>query len=158
MEIREATLSDLDAIMALERLSFAPDDWSSESMTREIESEHTMYLVAFAGAQLAGAQLAGYAGVLAPSGSTDADIQTIAVAPDHRRAGLGRELMSRLIAHAASARAKAVFLEVRADNPGAQQLYRSLGFGELGVRPRYYRGGIDAVVMKLDHPGESGAA
>ncbi|WP_328821941.1 ribosomal protein S18-alanine N-acetyltransferase [Paramicrobacterium chengjingii] len=153
IEIREATLSDLDAIMALERLSFAPDDWSSESMTREIESEHTMYLVAFAGAQLAG-----YAGVLAPSGSTDADIQTIAVAPDHRRAGLGRELMRRLIAHAASARAKAVFLEVRADNPGAQQLYRSLGFGELGVRPRYYRGGIDAVVMKLDHPGESGAA
>lgn len=153
IEIREASPSDLDAIMALERLSFAPDDWSSESMTREIESEHTRYLVAFADDQLAG-----YAGVLAPSGSTDADIQTIAVAPDHRRAGLGRELMRRLIAHAASARAKAVFLEVRADNPGAQQLYRSLGFGELGARPRYYRGGIDAVVMKLDHPSESGAA
>ncbi|WP_338100530.1 ribosomal protein S18-alanine N-acetyltransferase [Paramicrobacterium fandaimingii] len=151
--LREATPSDLDAIMALERLSFAPDDWSSENMLREIESEHTRYLAAFDGEQLAG-----YAGILAPSGSTDADIQTIAVATDHRRAGLGRELMRRLIAHAASARVKAVFLEVRADNPGAQQLYRSLGFTELGVRRRYYRGGIDALVMKLDRPGETGAA
>lgn len=153
IEFREAMPEDLDAIMALERSSFAPDDWSSENMLREIESEHTMYVVVFDGEQLVG-----YAGVLAPSGSADADIQTIAVSPDHRRSGLGRELMRRLIAHAASTRARAVFLEVRADNPGAQQLYRSLGFGELGVRPRYYRGGIDALVMKLSSPGEAGAA
>ncbi|GAB2509276.1 ribosomal protein S18-alanine N-acetyltransferase [Paramicrobacterium agarici] len=152
-EFRAATASDLDAIMQLERATFAPDDWSSESMLREIESEHTTYLVI-----VDDDRVVGYGGVLAPSGSTDADIQTIAVDPSHRRGGLGRELMTRLIARAASTGAKAVFLEVRADNPGAQQLYQSLGFVVLGVRPRYYKGGIDAVVMKLDRPGEAGAA
>lgn len=143
--IREADLGDLDAIMALESATFAPDDWSRESMSREIESEHTRYLVAEQGGELVG-----YAGVLAPSGSTDADIQTIAVAPAHRGAGLGRRLMIELLDYAASSGARAVFLEVRADNSGAQQLYASLGFTVLGVRPRYYKGGIDAVVMKRD--------
>ncbi|MFC7765894.1 GNAT family N-acetyltransferase [Leucobacter soli] len=43
-----------------------------------------------------------------------------------------------------------VFLEVRADNPVARGLYASLGFDEIGVRPRYYQpDDVDAVVMRL---------
>ncbi|SEB39303.1 ribosomal-protein-alanine N-acetyltransferase [Paramicrobacterium humi] len=153
--LRRATADDLDAIMLLETVTFAPDDWSRDSMRAELESEHTRYLVA----EAEDGAIIGYAGVLAPSGSTDADIQTIAVAAEQRRAGIGRALMRALIAHAASVGARAVFLEVRADNPSAQELYRTLGFSEIGVRPRYYRGGIDAVVMKLDHPeNRTGAA
>ncbi|WP_306387771.1 ribosomal protein S18-alanine N-acetyltransferase [Microbacterium sp. MPKO10] len=151
IEIRDATRDDLDAIMELERSSFAPDDWSRDSMQREILSEHTRYLVA-----ADDEYIVGYGGVLAPSGSADADIQTIAVAPEHRRTGIGRALMTRLVSVAASAGARGVFLEVSAESAGAQQLYLSLGFTQIGVRPRYYRGGIDAFVMKLDRPGEVG--
>lgn len=148
ISLRDASEEDIDAIMMLETSTFAPDDWSRDSMLSELRSEHTRYLIGLSD----DGDVVGYAGVLAPSGSTDADIQTIAVAPEARRSGVGRALMVELIAHAASVGAHAVFLEVRADNPGAQQLYRSLGFVDIAVRPRYYQGGIDAVVMKLDRP------
>jgi ribosomal protein S18 acetylase RimI-like enzyme len=46
--------------------------------------------------------------------------------------------------------ATAVFLEVRADNLGAQSLYKKLGFVEIAVRPKYYQpDGVDALVMTL---------
>ena len=42
-----------------------------------------------------------------------------------------------------------MLLEVRADNPRAQQLYRRYGFEQIHVRPRYYRDGVDALIMRL---------
>jgi ribosomal-protein-alanine N-acetyltransferase len=46
-----------------------------------------------------------------------------------------------------------VFLEVRPSNPLAKALYESVGFVEIGRRPRYYPardGREDAVVMVLE--------
>jgi ribosomal-protein-alanine N-acetyltransferase len=46
-----------------------------------------------------------------------------------------------------------VFLEVRPSNPNAQALYQSLGFHEIGRRPRYYpahQGREDAIVMSME--------
>jgi len=142
---RAATSEDLDAIMALESKTFASDAWSRESMAAELESPHTVYVVALDGT---GAVI-GYAGLLAPSGAHDADIQTIAVAEHARRRGLGRSLMTQLMDAARGRGASTVFLEVRADNASAQHLYRSLGFEEIGVRARYYQpDDVDAIVMR----------
>jgi ribosomal protein S18 acetylase RimI-like enzyme len=42
-----------------------------------------------------------------------------------------------------------VFLEVRADNPRAQDLYRRHGFADVGIRRGYYQpSGVDAIVMR----------
>ncbi len=90
-----------------------------------------------------------YAGLFAPHRAPSADIQTIAVAESARRGGLGRVLMQQLIAEARSRGAEEVFLEVRADNDSAQNLYHSLGFEQLAVRKGYYQGGVDAIVMRL---------
>ncbi len=79
-------------------------------------------------------------------------MQTIAVAPAARGRGLGRGLMHALITEARRRGIAELFLEVRADNPIARALYRSLGFEEIGVRPRYYRRGIDAIMMRLTVP------
>lgn len=149
-QLRRATPADLDPIMAIESSVFAPDDWSRESMASELADPHGYYLVAFPPDEPQ--RLEGYAGLRSPRGAEQADIQTIAVVPSARRGGLGRVLMGSLIAEARSRGAAEVFLEVRADNPGAQALYESLGFERLAVRPRYYRGGIDAVVMRLVIP------
>jgi ribosomal-protein-alanine N-acetyltransferase len=54
--------------------------------------------------------------------------------------------------------AERVFLEVRPSNPVAQNLYRSIGFTEIGRRPRYYparEGREDAIVMELEIKGRS---
>ena len=151
--MRRAKPGDLDAIMRLERETFVDDAWPEDAMRRELESPHGYYLVAVDDDEDdPERRLLGYAGLLAPSGSVQGDIQTIAVAPFVRGVGLGRGLMHALITQARRRHLAELFLEVRADNPIARALYESLGFEEIGVRRRYYRGGIDAVLMRLAVP------
>ncbi|WP_308797099.1 ribosomal protein S18-alanine N-acetyltransferase [Agromyces silvae] len=148
--LRRADIGDLDAVMQLERSVFTDDAWPEDAMRRELESPHTHYLVAVDDG--APREVLAYAGLLAGRGSGEGDVQTIAVAPDHRGHGLGRVLMLSLIDEARRRGTARLFLEVRADNPVARALYTSLGFAEIGVRPRYYRGGIDAITMRLNVP------
>ncbi len=150
-QLRRATVEDLPRVMELERATFATDAWSEHSMRSEVTGENGYYLVAFD--PETPERIDAYAGLLAPRGAAEADIQTIAVAERARRHGLGRALMNALIHEAARRGATQVFLEVRADNPNAQDLYRSLGFEPIGVRPKYYQpDGIDALVMRLTVP------
>jgi ribosomal-protein-alanine acetyltransferase len=150
-ELRRAAETDVPAIMELERALFVNDAWSERSMRSEVTGQHGYYLVAFPPGEPG--QIDAYAGLLAPRGAGEGDIQTIAVAPHARRHGLARTLMSALIGEARSRGAREIFLEVRADNPGAQALYLSLGFEEIGVRPQYYQpDGVDAIVMRLTVP------
>jgi len=147
-QFRRANVGDLDRIMELETATFTTDAWAADTMRGELESANNWYLVAFR--PETPERLDAYAGLLAPPGVEDADIQTIAVAPDARRHGLGRNLMRALINEAQQRGATAVFLEVRADNPAAQQLYSILGFEHIAVRPRYYQpDNVDAIVMRL---------
>lgn len=149
MNLRTADASDLDAIMALERASFPTDAWSEAMMREELSSRHGWYVVA----EEAG-RLAGYAGLRAPKGAREADIQTITIAEAFRGRGRGRMLLTAMLEEAARRGVREVFLEVRADNPVAQALYASEGFAEVGRRPRYYQpDDVDAIVMALDLPG-----
>ncbi|GAA1861898.1 ribosomal protein S18-alanine N-acetyltransferase [Microbacterium koreense] len=146
MSVRRAVVADLDAIMTLEREAFPSDAWSTAMMREELSSPHGWYIVD----EEAG-RLVGYAGLRVVRGAADADVQTITVAADARGRGRGRALLHSLLTQAHVARAREVFLDVRADNPVAQDLYLSEGFFEVGRRPRYYQpDDVDAVVMKLD--------
>lgn len=147
-EIRHAFFEDIDAIMEIESATFESDAWSRETMLAELANPNAFYLAA--GRE---GRLEGYAGLLAPKGAEHADIQTIAVVEPARGNGLGRALMNIMLSEARSRRAKEVFLEVRADNPGARHLYEALGFEQISVRKKYYQpDGVDAVVMRLVLP------
>lgn len=149
MGTRVATAADLDAIMALEHASFPTDAWSPAMMREELASPHGWYVVV----EEAG-RLAGYAGLRAVRGSRDADVQTITISQDARGRGRGRALLNTLLDEASRRGVHDVFLEVRADNPVAQNLYLSEGFVEVGRRPRYYQpDDVDAIVMQLDLRG-----
>jgi [ribosomal protein S18]-alanine N-acetyltransferase len=149
--LRRARPADLDAIMAIERATFATDAWPEHAMRAELENAHTYYLVVVDDARPDVA--VAYAGLLAPGGSGQGDIQTIAVDAAARGRGLGRALMHALIDEARRRAATELFLEVRADNPVARALYESLGFAEIGVRRGYYQpDGVDAIAMRLDVP------
>ena len=152
--MRRAKITDLDAIMRLERETFVNDAWPESAMRRELESPHGYYLIAVDDdADDPGQRLLGYAGLLAPSGSEQGDIQTIAVARFARGIGLGRGLMHALITQARRRHLVELFLEVRAYNPIARALYDSLGFEEIGVRRGYYQpDGVDAISMRLAVP------
>lgn len=157
-QLRRADAGDLEQIMALEHTVFGLDAWSDETMRSELTGSHTYYLVAFRPERPE--LIEGYAGLRAPHGIDQADIQTIAVAETARRSGLGRVLMLTLIAEARQRGAREVFLDVRADNPPARRLYDTLGFEQLGVREAYYQPeGVDAIVMRLRiPPTETGPA
>lgn len=153
MSLRPATPSDLAAIMAIEHAAFPSDAWSEAMMAEELSSPHSHYLVA----ERAG-RIEGYAGLRAPTGSHDGDIQTIALAEAARGRGTGRALLTTLLEHASLRGVRNVFLDVRADNPVAQSLYRSEGFHDIGTRVNYYpTDGVDAIVMQLDVPAWAAA-
>ncbi len=144
IRLRDAEFADLDAIMALETATFPTDAWSRDMMAAELASPHTAYLVVESGDEVVA-----YAGLSAPAGSEQADIQTIAVDATHRRLGIGTVLVEQLLGAARARGAAEVFLEVRADNPGAEALYGRHGFVRIAVRPRYYQpDGVDAIVMR----------
>ena len=149
--LRRARPGDLDAIMAIERATFATDAWPEHAMRGELEGEHTYYLVVIDDERPDDALA--YAGLLAPRGSGQGDIQTIAVDTALRGRGVGRALMHALIDEARRRDVAELFLEVRADNPVARGLYESLGFEEIGVRRGYYQpDGVDAIAMRLQVP------
>ncbi|WP_407922504.1 ribosomal protein S18-alanine N-acetyltransferase [Agrococcus carbonis] len=143
--IRTATASDLDAIMAIEHASFGASAWERATMQAEVASEWGRYVLA----EDEAGRAVGYAGLRAVG--VEGDVQTIAVDAGARGRGIGRALLAELLAEAARRGVRELFLEVRADNPVARALYASVGFREIGVRPRYYQPeDVDAVVMKRE--------
>jgi ribosomal-protein-alanine N-acetyltransferase len=80
----------------------------------------------------------------------EAHIATVATHPHFRRQGLARRLLVTALRAARDEGGGSSLLEVRAHHNAAQELYRSLGFVEVGRRPKYYRdNGEDAVLMTL---------
>jgi ribosomal-protein-alanine acetyltransferase len=137
-------------MMEQESMLFGLDAWSPELMVEEVSHPFSYYLVA----RLDGSgTLAGYGGLrAAPSLAEIGDIQTLATVADHRKKGLGRTLLRALLEEARRRGAHDVFLEVRADNPGAQSLYESEGFLVIDRRRGYYQPeGVDALVMRRRH-------
>ena len=80
-------------------------------------------------------------------GDEVAHLNLLAVSPEHRRQGLGSQLMSWLTASALEAGVFRINLELRTHNDAARSFYESLGFAELGVVQGYYQGREAALRM-----------
>jgi ribosomal-protein-alanine N-acetyltransferase len=148
--------ADIPAVHELERRLFPVDAWPLQMFFDELAQTATRrYLVA----ELDG-EIVGYAGLMCIE--PIADVQTIAVVPEQEGRGIGSALLTELIRESRRRRAEDMLLEVRADNPRAQQLYRRFGFEQIHVRPRYYRDGVNALIMRLElrtaGSGTAGAA
>jgi len=141
--LRSMTVQDVPAVHELERRLFPADAWPLQMFLDElgqVETRH--YLVAESEGQIVG-----YAGLMCIE--PIADVQTLAVVPECEGKGIGSALLTALIQEGRRRRAADILLEVRADNPRAQQLYVRFGFEQIHVRPRYYRDGVDALIMRL---------
>lgn len=147
--LRPMTAADLGPIMGLEAALFGDESWSREMLAGELSQQPVSryYLVAEVGGVIAG-----YAGLMAAG--DQADVVTIAVSSERWGQGIGSQLLAELLAEAVRRRCTEVFLEVRADNERAQQLYRWWGFTDVGIRRGYYQpSGTDAIVMRLELAG-----
>jgi ribosomal-protein-alanine N-acetyltransferase len=81
----------------------------------------------------------------------EAELLTLAVAPEARRQGTGARLVQGFLQESARRGAESAFLEVAAPNAAARALYAAAGFAEAGRRRNYYRspegGAEDALIL-----------
>lgn len=142
--IRSASIADLAVIAEMEAELFAGEAWSQQMVADELTGAYRAYFALTDDQDT----VIGYAGLFAPG--SEGDVQTIAVHPSAQGRGFGRLLLDALIAEASRRGVTQLFLEVRADNDVAQQLYLSVGFEVIGERPNYYQpGNVSAKVMRL---------
>ena len=130
MMIEPMNASHVPQIAQLEKRCFS-DHWSEKSIASELENPLSVWLVA-----VDGGQLIGYVGSQTVLGETD--MMNLAVAPEARRQGTGRALVLALVDALTEKGSHSLMLEVRVSNTPAQKLYESLGFSQVGRRPKYY--------------------
>ena len=139
--IRAGTEADLEAVVEIEHAS-QPPGWSRAQFGEEFQRPGGLFLLA----EVEGC-VCGFA--IGWSVAQQTHILNVAVHPNRRRKGIGRNLVEALLA---SGRGEEALLELRASNTAACALYESLGFQEVGRRSGYYRDGEDAILMTLKSP------
>jgi [ribosomal protein S18]-alanine N-acetyltransferase len=148
VQIRPMATADLDRVLTVaESLSDAPH-WPRAAYIRALDPASIPQRIALAAICSGPDAVAGFAiaSVVAPQ----AELETIAVALDSQRQGVGRRLFGALAVELRGAGANELLLEVRASNLAALGFYRALGFIETGWRPRYYSDPVeDAVLMRV---------
>jgi [ribosomal protein S18]-alanine N-acetyltransferase len=139
--VRRLVYGDLPSVLAIERRSFQTP-WSLAMFVLELSKPSGICLCVDTDR--------GMAGYLICSRYADVwHLMNIAVAPEHRRAGVATELMERLFEQAGPG--ARFTLEVRTSNAAAIAMYERFGFRPSGHRRRYYHDtGEDALVMWLD--------
>ena len=81
----------------------------------------------------------------------EAHIATLAVHPDFRRRGVARAIMITALNAAFHEGAQSSYLEVRAGNHAALQMYTELGYKVVGSRSNYYHDNQeDALLLTLE--------
>ncbi len=138
---------DIDQVLAIEQASFSMP-WSRNLFLSEFRSPGvSTLLVSLASA--APRMVTGY--IIYWLVEDEMHLLNLAVAREHRRHGIARQLVLDAIKDAYAKGARRAFLEVRASNTTAQKLYSGLGFTGTFVRRDYYDSPTeDAVIMALE--------
>lgn len=143
-EIRLMQPSDLKAVAGVERAAY-DYPWSLGIFRDCLLAGYFSVVLDVAGT------VTGYA--IMSVAAAEAHLLNLCVHPSSQRLGYGRMLLNAALARAGDAGADKVFLEVRPSNHRALQLYYSVGFQQIGIRPAYYQaahGREDAVILSVD--------
>ncbi len=144
VSLRAMQTTDLEAVMQVELAAYE-FPWTMGIFRDCLLAGHGCWVMELDG------KIIGHGILSAAAG--EAHILNVCVAPRHQGRGHGHYLVRRLVDLARWHRAERVFLEVRPSNPGAIHLYQSLGFNEIGRRPKYYpahKAREDAIVMAME--------
>ena len=152
----------VDAIMQVMQSAFPPaygEAWTRRQVSDALTFAHTHYILAPVpgeidlpgDAHVHGEMASGF--VLSRHAADEEELLLLAVSPQYRGQGIGRQLLLSFFANAKERGVSKLFLEMRDGNP-AEHLYRHAGFVEVGRRKGYYRGAvggpIDAITFGRD--------
>lgn len=149
--VRAGQTADVASVVALELRSQGASHWGTKVYRSMLESAlpeagiSRVLLIAEVMNHVAGFIVAS-----SVEGAGEVELESVVVAEEMRRRGVGRALCKELLRWAESQGASGVSLEVRASS-GAQELYAALGFKQIGRRKGYYREpDEDAVLMRAE--------
>lgn len=141
-------LRDIDDVIEVMNAAFDPvfgEAWSKSQLSGLLITPGSWLLLLHIADKTAGF-------AIARSVLDESELMLLAIAPDFRSRGFGRQLLDAVIHEAKEREARRLFLEMRSDNDAALRLYGKSGFIPVGHRLRYYRGedGIlrDAITME----------
>jgi [ribosomal protein S18]-alanine N-acetyltransferase len=142
--LRAMTEADLDEVARIEQRAYT-HPWTHQIFKDCLRAGYGCFVL---GTE---AELFGY--FVLSVAAQEAHVLNICIDPSEQGKGYGRRLMRRLLDLARWHHAQRIFLEVRPSNRHAIALYHSIGFNEIGRRPRYYpakQGREDALVMAME--------
>lgn len=138
--IRSAVPSDATALAQIEVDSFTNPEWIAEDFLKYD------CLVAQIDGQIAGFLVSREICPATADSALEREILNFAVKPGYRRSGVGTALLQQERNRAFATH----FLEVRESNLVARDLYRKMGFTEIGTRRDYYQFPTEtAIVMTM---------
>ncbi len=179
--IRPMQPGDIPQVLDIERQSF-PSMWPRTVYQRELKNKMARYVVAYepANGRPADQQPAPpassrgigsllrrfFSGLRSPEPTGDGivgmaglwcmvdsgHIVTIAVRPEGRRQGIGELLLTAILEASLEEGQQGVTLEYRVSNHAARALYEKYGFGQVGVRARYYSDNHEDAVLMTTPP------
>jgi len=151
VRIVPGTSEDLDAVMAIMEAAFGTrygEAWTRSQCAGILPMAGVSLMLAH---DRESGEAVGFSLVRSIVG--ESELLLLAVAPDHRRRGIGRELLQQFLDSARADGVTRAHLEVRDGNP-AIHMYRRAGFEPIGRRRNYYRGAdgslFDALTFALD--------
>ena len=144
--LRLMTVASLDGVLELELAVYA-FPWTRGNFVDSLVAGYTAWTL-----NHVDGDLVGYC--VAMTGVGEMHLLNITVAPAARRCGHARHMLAELIRVCRLRQASRLWLEVRESNADAREVYRRLGFAQVGRRKGYYPAPEgrreDAVVMGLD--------
>jgi len=152
VNVRLAVEADIPAVLRVQTASAEAPQWDEARYREMLEAQEGWPRRALFIAEDQG-RIAGF--IVVASVLDDAEIESIAVAPDSRRQGFGQQLCQAALGWACAQGASQLRLEVRAGNEVARTVYSRLGFEINGLRRAYYSDPIeDAVILVKGLPSD----
>jgi len=152
--IRPMTRRDLPRVAAIELTCFGREAWPLQAfkdLLAAFARSRPMRGALWAAEDRATGEVVGYAGIETSALWGEVDIINIAVAASHRRHGVGRLFIDRIVRLCRRRGVPLLWLRVRASNCGARRFYRQMGFEERGRFRGYYLDPDEpAVIMAMD--------
>ncbi len=143
IKLREMRQEDIEGVMRIEQV-VCDFPWTSTIYSDCIKVGYSCWV--FEDEE----EIIGYG--LFSLGANEAHILNLCIQPERQRQGLGRRMLEHLLSEAKKLGAVSVYLEVRASNHGAFDLYQKIGFSVIGHRKDYYPaldGREDALVLEI---------
>jgi ribosomal-protein-alanine N-acetyltransferase len=145
LHIRKMRVTDLDGVLEIEVYSF-PTPWSRSVYEHDLlKNPNSRFYVAV---ERVGGELWGYIGNWFVF--DECHVGTIATKREARGKGVAQMLLIHTARQAVAENLTYIILEVRVNNLAAINLYKKLGFSQVGLRRGYYRDtGEDGLLLAM---------